>query len=209
MPDFTPQPNQGPTSGLTPHIMILNNRAAEAIDFYKAAFGAEERVRMLADDGVRLMHAHLEINGSSLMLNDDFPEYKGPGATPEGPPAGTVLRLQVDDADALFDRAVKAGATVRMPGMTCSGATATVRSAIRSAMSGRSRHRSRGNPYPRARLSTCPMIWFNGDTPLVGASRRRDGSRPSLRMISSAARPRATRLLIVPTAQLQIDAASS
>jgi len=33
--------NQGPTSGLTPHIMILNNRAAEAIDFYKAAFGAE------------------------------------------------------------------------------------------------------------------------------------------------------------------------
>lgn len=113
MPDFTPQPNQGPTSGLTPHIMILNNRAAEAIDFYKAAFGAEERV--LADDRVRLMHAHLEINGSSLMLNDDFPEYKGPGATPEGPPAGTVLHLQVDDGDALFDRAVKAGATVRMP----------------------------------------------------------------------------------------------
>lgn len=115
MPDFTPQPNQGPTSGLTPHIMILNNRAAEAIDFYKAAFGAEERVRMLADDRVRLMHARLEINGSSLMLNDDFPEYKGPGATPEGPPAGTVLHLQVDDGDALFDRAVKAGATVRMP----------------------------------------------------------------------------------------------
>ncbi len=107
--------NQGPTSGLTPHIMILNNRAAEAIDFYKAAFGAEERVRMLADDGIRLMHAHLEINGSSLMLNDDFPEYKGPGATPEGPPAGTVLHLQVDDADAWFDRAVAAGATVRMP----------------------------------------------------------------------------------------------
>ncbi len=107
--------NQGPTSGLTPHIMILNNRAAEAIDFYKAAFGAEERVRMLADDGIRLMHAHLVVNGASLLLNDDFPEYKGPGATPEGPPAGTVLHLQVDDADAWFDRAVKAGATVRMP----------------------------------------------------------------------------------------------
>ncbi len=107
--------NQGPTGGLTPHIMILNNRAAEAIDFYKAAFGAEEMTRMAAEDGVRLMHAHLHINGSSLMLNDDFPEYRGPGATPEGPPAGTVLHLQVDDADAWFARAVAAGATVRMP----------------------------------------------------------------------------------------------
>ena len=108
-------PNQGPTGGLTPHIMILGNRAAEAIDFYKAAFGAEERVRMLADDGRRIMHAHLIISGASLMLNDDFPEYRGPGATPEGPPAGTVLHLQVDDADAWFDRAVAAGASARMP----------------------------------------------------------------------------------------------
>lgn len=107
--------NEGPTGGLTPHILILGNRAADAVDFYKVAFGAVERVRMLADDGVRLMHAHLEINGSSLMLNDDFPEYKGPGATPEGPPAGTVLHLQVDNADAWFERAVAAGATVRMP----------------------------------------------------------------------------------------------
>ena len=105
-------PNQGPTGGLTPHIMIRANRAAEAIDFYKAAFGAEERVRMLADDGVRIMHAHLLVNGASLLLNDDFPEYRGPGATPEGPPAGTVLHLQVDDVDAWFNRAVAAGGTV-------------------------------------------------------------------------------------------------
>ena len=115
MPDYTPRPNQGPTGGLTPHIMILNNRAAEAIDFYKKAFGAEEMTRMLADDGQRIMHAHLKVNDASLMLNDDFPEYKGPGATPEGPPAGTVLHLQVDDADAWFNRAVAAGASVRMP----------------------------------------------------------------------------------------------
>lgn len=108
-------PNQGPTGGLTPHLMILDNRAAEAIDFYTAAFGAEELTRLLADDGKRLMHCHLHVNGASLMLNDDFPEYKGPGATPDGPPAGTVLHLQVDDADAWFARAVAAGATVRMP----------------------------------------------------------------------------------------------
>ncbi|MBV8973152.1 MAG: VOC family protein, partial [Sphingomonadaceae bacterium] len=98
-------PNQGPTGGLTPHIQINDNRAAEAIDFYKAAFGAEEMTRMLAEDGRRIMHAHLHVNGASLMLHDDFPEYRGPGATPEGPPAGTGLHLQVDDADRWFDRA--------------------------------------------------------------------------------------------------------
>lgn len=106
---------QGPTSGPTPHILIRNNRAGEAVDFYTAALGAEERVRLLADDNVRLMHAHLLVNGASLMLNNDFPEHEGPDATPEGPPAGTVLHLQVDDADAWFARAVAAGATARMP----------------------------------------------------------------------------------------------
>ncbi len=109
------QPNQGPTGGLTPHIQINGGRAAEAIDFYTAAFGAAEMTRMAADDGKRLMHAHLHVNGASLMLHDDFPEYRGPNATPEGPPTGTVLHLQVDDADRWFDRAVAAGATVRLP----------------------------------------------------------------------------------------------
>ena len=103
------QPNQGPTGGLTPHIQINGGRAAEAIDFYTAAFGAEEMTRMLADDGKRLMHAHLHVNGASLMLHDDFPEYRGPGATPEGPPTGTVLHLQVDDAARWFARAVAGG----------------------------------------------------------------------------------------------------
>lgn len=106
---------QGPTTGLTPHLTIRDNRAAEAIDFYTAAFGAEEQRRMPADDGKRLMHAHLTVNGASLMLNDEFPEYQGPGDTGSGPPSGFVLHLQVDDADAWFDRAVQAGASVRMP----------------------------------------------------------------------------------------------
>ena len=76
---------QGPQTGLTPHLGIRDGRAAEAIDFYKAAFGAEEQMRMPADDGKRLMHAHLTINGASLMLADDFPEYSGKAA---GPPEG-------------------------------------------------------------------------------------------------------------------------
>ena len=102
---------QGPTSGLTPHLTIRDGRAAEAIDFYTRAFGAEERIRMPADDGKRLMHAHLVVNGSSLMLNDDFPEYRG---QPEGAPAGVTLHLQVDDADRWFARALAAGATESM-----------------------------------------------------------------------------------------------
>ena len=102
---------QGPTSGLTPHLSIGGGRAAEAIDFYTAAFGAEELMRMPTDDGSRLMHAHLRVNGASLMMADDFPEYTGHAA---GPPDGVTLHLQVQDADAAWQRALGAGATVKM-----------------------------------------------------------------------------------------------
>jgi PhnB protein len=105
-------PNQGPTGGLTPHIAIADKRASEAIEFYIKAFGATENMRIPADDGVRLMHAHLTINGASLMMHDEFPEYV---ENESGPPDGVTLHLQVDDADAWFDRAVAAGATVVMP----------------------------------------------------------------------------------------------
>lgn len=102
--------DQGPASGLTPHLTIRDRQAAAAIDFYIKAFGAHEQLRVPTDDG-RLMHAHLIVNGASLMLHDDFPEHGGPA----GVPAGVMLHLQVDDADAAFDRAVKAGAEVTMP----------------------------------------------------------------------------------------------
>lgn len=104
---------QGPTTGLTPHLVIRDGRGADAIAFYVAAFGAHEAMRMPADDGKRLMHAHLRINHGSLMLADDFPDYRG--GVPAGAPAGITLHLQVDDADAWFARAVAAGAEVRMP----------------------------------------------------------------------------------------------
>jgi PhnB protein len=66
--------------------------AVAAIAHYKKAFGAKEVMRMPADDGKRLMHAEIEINGHSIYLSDDFPEYAG----------GTA-------------KAVKAGAKVTMP----------------------------------------------------------------------------------------------
>jgi len=102
---------QGPTSGLTPHVTVGD--AAGAIEFYKAAFAAEELMRMPGQDGKRLIHAHLKINGASLLINDDFPEFRdGVAALP---PAAITLHLQVDDADAWANRAIAAGATLTMP----------------------------------------------------------------------------------------------
>lgn len=110
-----PDPNDFPTSSLTPHIFVSN--ADAAIDFYKRAFGAKELTRHPAPDGKRIMHAALLINGSTLMLCDDFPEFRGgKGSTPEvlgGSPV--VLHLQVRDADEWFNQAVGAGATVVFP----------------------------------------------------------------------------------------------
>jgi PhnB protein len=101
---------QGPLGGVTPHLVV--NDAPAAIDFYKQAFAATEYLRMLADDGKRVMHAHLGINGGSVMLHDDFPEYRGGAPLPEV--AGVTMHLQVDDTDAWFDRAIAAGASVTM-----------------------------------------------------------------------------------------------
>ena len=97
--------------GVTAHLTIREGKGHAAVDFYKAAFGAEELRRHLAEDGKRIMHAHLVINGGALMLNDDFPEYTGGVAVP----AGVTLHINTDDADAWWARAVAAGATIRMP----------------------------------------------------------------------------------------------
>lgn len=104
--------DQGPSGGVTPHISIADGRGSEAIDFYKAAFGARELARMPTEDG-RLMHAHLLVNGGSLMLHDEFPEYVG-ADHPTGPYNGVTLHLQVADADASWNQALDAGAEVEM-----------------------------------------------------------------------------------------------
>lgn len=100
-------------SGLIPYLTITDGRGKQAVDFYKAAFGATEVERHDADDGKRLLHAHLKINDGTLMLSDDFPEMQG-GRTASAP-GGTRLHLEVDDADRWWDRAVAAGAEIRMP----------------------------------------------------------------------------------------------
>ena len=102
---------QGPPGGVTPHLAIRGRRGADAVHFYQEAFGARVLHQVPSDDG-RIMHCHLEVNGGSVMLNDDFPEYRG--GQEAGAPEGVTLHLQVDDADALWTRAITAGASVTM-----------------------------------------------------------------------------------------------
>ncbi|ATQ42588.1 VOC family protein [Caulobacter mirabilis] len=97
--------------GLWPYITIRDGRAREALDWYAKALGAEVAYSADAQDGKRVMHATLRVNGSWLMLSDDFPEHGG--GTPA--PAAVTLHLTVDDADPWWDRALAAGAEVRMP----------------------------------------------------------------------------------------------
>jgi uncharacterized glyoxalase superfamily protein PhnB len=97
---------------LTPHIVVRG--AVQAIEFYKKAFGAVEIRRSPMPDGKTLMHADLKIGDSHLLLVDDMP---GMGAhAPREPGATSVtLHLFVEDVDAVFNRAVAAGAKVTMP----------------------------------------------------------------------------------------------
>jgi PhnB protein len=98
---------------ITPSLMVKG--AAEAIEFYKSAFGAEEisRMPMPAPDGsMRIGHAELQIGDSKIMLADEFPEHGMLG--PQGQTPVTIF-LYVTDVNASFARAVEAGATVRMP----------------------------------------------------------------------------------------------
>lgn len=103
---------QGPTGGVTPHLTIPSRGGHAALEFYRRAFGAEVLDQKLAEDGERLIHAHLTINGASVMLHDEFPEY---GHEADIRPKGVTLHLQVDDADAWWERAMLNAAIPVMP----------------------------------------------------------------------------------------------
>ena len=96
---------------LTPHLVCRD--AAAAIDFYGRAFGAIERFRLPAPNG-KIVHACVQIGDSQLFLVDEMPEHGalGPQALKGSP---VTIHLQVQDADAVFARAVQGGATVGMP----------------------------------------------------------------------------------------------
>jgi PhnB protein len=95
----------------TPYLIV--NGAAEAIEFYKRAFGATELLRM-ADPQGRIGHAEIRVGDSVIMLADEHPDmgYRGPRSM--GGSSVSIL-LYVDDVDTIFDRALSAGATVQRP----------------------------------------------------------------------------------------------
>lgn len=96
---------------VTPHLICSD--AAKAIEFYKQAFSAVEVARMPTPDG-KIMHAAVKIGDSIVMLVDEFPDM---GASSplrlKGSPV--TIHLYVENADAVFEQAVRAGATTRMP----------------------------------------------------------------------------------------------
>jgi uncharacterized glyoxalase superfamily protein PhnB len=96
---------------ITPHLTVQD--AGQAIEFYGKAFGAKETEKFMRPDGKGVMHAQIKVGTSIIMLGSEFPPTclspKSRGGT------SVTLHLYVEDADAAFNRAVKAGCTAKMP----------------------------------------------------------------------------------------------
>lgn len=96
---------------VTPHLVCAG--AADAIEFYKKAFGAEELMRLAGANG-KVMHAAIKIGDASIMLVDELPEWGALSPLTLGGSPVTI-HLYVPDVDTFVARAVKAGALLRMP----------------------------------------------------------------------------------------------
>lgn len=98
-------------NSLSAHLIV--NDGLAAIEFYKKALGAQEVMRMMSPDGKALMHAQLKVGNSTLMLASEFPPNC---LSPKSRGGSSVcLHIYIENADALFDRAVAAGCIIRMP----------------------------------------------------------------------------------------------
>jgi PhnB protein len=106
-----PNPIPPGMHSITPHLVCAG--AADAIEFYKKAFNAQEYGRVPGPDG-RLMHALINIGDSMVMLVDEYPEYGSLGPKARNGTSVT-LHMYVEDADKQFKQALDAGCTVQMP----------------------------------------------------------------------------------------------
>jgi PhnB protein len=98
---------------VTPYLTVRD--AAQAIDFYKRAFGAKELMRMPGPDGKNIMHAELRIGDSIVMLSDENPGMSTSHAPTTLGGTTCVLFLYVPNVDAAFKRAEDAGCKVLKP----------------------------------------------------------------------------------------------
>jgi uncharacterized glyoxalase superfamily protein PhnB len=103
-------------SAMAVHELFVYLRAKDArkaIDFYKQAFGATEKFRLVEPSG-RIGHVELQLGPAIVMLSDEFPEFGclAPAAEAEGT---FVIHLHVDDADAMIEQALGAGARLVRP----------------------------------------------------------------------------------------------
>jgi uncharacterized glyoxalase superfamily protein PhnB len=93
---------------LTPNLVVRD--CAKAIEFYKRAFGADEKARFMSPDGKTVWHAELRIGDSTFFMNDEMPGMSNAAPSADRP-APVTLWLYVPDCDAAYNRATKAGAT--------------------------------------------------------------------------------------------------
>ena len=99
------------TSGITPHIVVRD--ATSAVEWYRRAFGAEEHTRVMLPNG-KLMSVELRFGASTVMLGDEFPEFGIVSPKSLGGTYGALV-IATDDVDALWKRALEAGAEVFHP----------------------------------------------------------------------------------------------
>lgn len=97
---------------VTPTLTVRG--AADALEFYKKAFGAQEIMRFPGPDGRTIMHAEIKIGDSKIMLSDEFPQMNCLSPQSVGG-ASSGIFLYVENADAIFNKAVSAGAKITMP----------------------------------------------------------------------------------------------
>lgn len=110
--DATTGPGKAPRAAtITIHIIV--GRAGRAAEWYSDVLGAEERSRVTLPDG-RLVHLELWFGSSVLMVADEFPEHGALSPNTTGC-TSAVLYVQTDDVDALWARAIDAGAQVARP----------------------------------------------------------------------------------------------
>ena len=97
-------------NSVTPYLVV--DDAKRALEFYRDAFGAEEKFRLPMGD--RIGHAEIKIGDSFVMLADEFPEMNHLGPNSRGGPTSSIV-LYVEDVDSSFKKALDAGAKEQRP----------------------------------------------------------------------------------------------